>query len=227
MSAERLSKKQIKQDNFVTSAFKASEYIQKNKSYFLGGFAGLIAIILLISFFNYSHNKKIAESEDLFGKGQLASAMGQQALAINDYQMLIEEYSSAPIADKTCYYLARIYFDRDEKDSAMVYYEKYINEYGNEPLLLGAAYAGAAQCYEDQGNLAQAGDYYMKAAEIAANDFSSPGYYMAAGRVYAEAGMFSEAGNAYQMVIDSYPRAKQTSLAKKLQAEVQYAKSDS
>ncbi len=223
MSPERLSKKQIKQDNFITSAFKASEYIQKNRTLFLGGFAGLIAIILIISFFNYSADKKVLEAENLFGKAQLASAMGQQSLAINDYRSLLEQYGSAPIADRGCYYLARTYYDRQEQDSALVYYEKYINEYGNEPLLLGAAYAGAAECYEASGDLPKTADYFMKAGQAADSEFASPGYYMSAGRVYREAGMMTEANAAYQAVIDNYPRSQHTSLAKKLQAEVEYA----
>ncbi len=227
MSPERLSRKRIRQDNFVTTAFKASEYIQKNKTFFLGGFAALIAIILIFTYLNYSKNQKIAEAETMFGKAQLASAMGQQALAINDYKVVIQDYSSTPIADRACYYLARTFYDRDEIDSALVYYEKYIDKFGNEPLLLAAAYAGAAECYELHGDLAKAGEYYMNAGETANNEFVSPEYFMSAGRAFRKAGIYDNAEKAYQMVVDNYSRTAQGSLAKKFLAEVQYAKSDS
>ena len=224
MSPEkRISKKQIKQDNFITTALKASEFIQKQKKYFYGGVAGIIVIILIAYFVSYTNTQKLANSENMFGKAQLAAAMGQNALAINDYRSVLDEFGSTPIADRACYFLARTYFDQQNYDSAMVYFNVYIDEYAKEPLFVVGAYAGAAECYKNQEDYAKAGEYYIKAAQQADNDYESPDFYMAAGRVYRDGGMFTEAAGAYQQVVDNYNRSMQFSLAKKYLAEVKYA----
>lgn len=213
----------MRQDSFVTTALKASEYIQKNKNYFLGGAAGIIAIILVIYFISYSSSQKLSNSEILFGQAQLAAAMGQTEQSIASFKNLMEQYGSTKAADRACYYAARIYFDSQNFDSALVYYQLYIDKYGKEPVLLGAAYAGAATCYEALDDNARAGEYFMQAADISSSDYASPNYLMSAGRTFRKAGMPEQAKQAYQKIIDDYRTSTQYALARKFLEEVEYA----
>ena len=213
----------MRQDSFVTSALKASEYIQQNKTYFYGGIAAVIIIVLVVYFVNYSNTQKLVNSEALYGRAQLAAAKGQPEQAIADYKELLEQYASTPLASRGAYYLARIYYDIENYDSALVYFQNYIDNYGKVPMLLGAAYAGAASCYEVLGDYGKAGEYYLKAGETSENDYSSPSYYMSAGRAFREAGLKDEAKTAYQKVIDDYRTSSQYTLARKFIEEVEYA----
>lgn len=220
---KRITKKQIKQDSFITSALKASDYVRANRKYFWGGLASVVAIILIGYFINYMNTQKVADSKKLFGEGQLSTAMGQASSAMASYRNLLDQYGSTETADRACYFLAKICFEQGQYDSAIVYYENYIEKYGKEPILLAAAYAGAANCLEMKEDYAKAGDYYSKAAEVANSNYASPDYYMDAGRVYNMANMKDQAEKAYQTVIDKYTSSSRVAMARKKIAEIQYA----
>jgi tetratricopeptide (TPR) repeat protein len=213
----------MKQDSFVTTALKASEYFQKNKNYVYIGVGVLVVIVVAISLISYSIKQKAVNTENLFGDAQLAAAMGQWEQSITNYRDIVENYGSSDIAYRACFYLAKTYYEHDQLDSALTYFEKYIDDYKKQPFLLTAAYAGAANCLEQLNDKAKAGDYYMKAAETADNDTDSPDYYSEAGRVYDEAGQKDKAKAAYQIIIDKYMQSAQFSAAKKRLAEIEYA----
>jgi outer membrane protein assembly factor BamD (BamD/ComL family) len=220
---KRISKKQMKQDSFISSALKASEYIQQNKTYFYGGLAGVIIIILVVYFVSYSGTQKTVNSENLYGEAQISAAMGQPNQAIANYKSLLDQYGSSKIADRGCYYLAKTYYESGEYDSALVYFNQYLNQYGKEPLLVEGAYAGAASCYEKKEDHAAAGENFFKAGESATNEYSAPDYYLAAGLNYTKAEMPEKAKESYQKIVDNYPRSPKFSIARKKLEEVQYA----
>jgi tetratricopeptide (TPR) repeat protein len=148
--------------------------------------------------------------------------MGQSALAINDYKIIIEQYGSTKSADKACFSLGRIYYDQQNYDSSLYYFNMYINDFGKADFLLTAAYGGAAKCLEEKADYSKAGEYYMKAAQIADNELFSPDYYMMAGRVYLKAGLIEQADQAYKQVVDNYKRSSQNTKAEKKLAEIKY-----
>jgi len=221
---KRIAKRQMKQDSFVTYALKSSDYIQKNKNFFLIGGAIIVAVIAIVYFISYSYSRRNINAEEMFGKAQMATAMNQTDLAIIDYRSILEEYGSAKIADKACFYLARLFYDLNNRDSALVYFEKYITDYGKDNMLLGSAYNGAANCLEDNEDYGKAGGYYFKAAELANDDIFSPDYYMNAGRAYYLAEQYDSAEKAYQMVVDNYRQSTDFNTARKKLAEMRYRK---
>jgi len=219
---KRISKRQMKQDKLVGSAFQAAEYVQNNKKYFIIGLVSIVMIGLIIYFIDYSIAQKGYAAEELYGKAQIASAMQQPTLAISDYKTIIEQYGSTKTADRACYNLGKVYYDQDNCDSAMYYFNMYINNYGKVKLLLGGAYGGVANCLEKISDFAGAGEYYFNAAELINDDLQSPEFYMAAGRTFNKAGLYENAVMSYQLVIDKYPRTLYYSNAKKKLAEIKY-----
>jgi len=219
---KRITKRQMKQDKLVSTAFKATEYIQRRKNYFIIGLISLVVIILVAYFISYNITKKNNEAIELFGKGQIAAAMGQVDLAISDYKNVIENYGSKSIASRACYFLANSYMNQNNYDSAMVYYELYINKYGREKILLVAAHANLAVCFEEKGEYSAAGDNFYKAAELADNEDQSPAYLMSAGRNYTKVEQYDKAINAYQQIVDKYKRSIKSSIARGKIAELEY-----
>ena len=223
MSPEkRITKRQMKQDKLVSTAFRVSEFVQQQKKYFVIGAGVIIVAGLIIFFINYAVARKGQEATDLFGKAQLASAMGQPALAKGDYKSIIDQYESTSSAGRACYFYARTFYDESNCDSALLYFEKYIDEFGKDKLLLRGAYLGAATCLEDRGDNAGAGEYYFKAAVLANDETFTPDYYMASGRAYTDAGDYTEAEKAYQIVVDKYNKSPAFAMARKKLAEVLY-----
>ena len=223
MSPEkRITKAQMKQDKMVSFALKAGEYIQQRKNYFLYGAIGVAGIILIIFFIRYTINKKNQEAVDIFGRAQLASAMNQNALAITDYKNVLDEYGSAAVAGRACFFLAESYVRQRNYDSAAIFYQQFIDDYSKDKFLLPAAYAGGGDANEQQQQYGKAAELYLKAAEIANDDYRSPDYYLAAGRNFALAGHYDQAKQAYQRIIDKYRRSAAYSEARKKIAEIEY-----
>lgn len=219
---KRITKAQIKQDKLVITALKASEYVQKNKKYFILGGGGVLAVVVILFLVSYLSKKSAADSAELFGKAQLSMAMGQTAMAIADYTTLVNDYGSTDAAGMACYLLGDLYLRQKNFDSAAVYYQKYCDKYGKNKMLLAASYAGLAVALESKSNFAQAGENYLKAAEIIDDETLSPEYLASAGRTFARASLFDKARKAYQIIIDKYNRSQYFSVAKRKLAEIEY-----
>jgi tetratricopeptide (TPR) repeat protein len=219
---KRISKAQMKQDKMVTFALKSGEYIQQHKNNFIYAAAGIVAIVVLIFFFSYLGNKKEAEATELFGKAQLAGAMNQGSLAITDYQSILENYGSTDIASRACYFIAEIYARQKNFDSSSIFYQKFVEDFSDDKALLAAAYLGGGNAFEQKRQFDKAGEFYMKAAEVANDDYRSPDYYMSAGRAYMEGSNNAKAKEAYQKVVDKFRRSQVYSEARKKIAEIDY-----
>jgi len=219
---KRITKRQMKQDKLVSTAFRVSEFVQLQKKFVVAGAGIVVVVALIIYFINYAIARKSQESAELFGKAQLASAMGQSALAKSDYKSVLDQYGSTELAGRACFYYARTFYEENNCDSSLIYFEKYIEDFGKDNLLLRGAYLGAASCLEDRGDYARAGEYYFKAAVLADDEMFAPDYYMASGRAYVSAGAYSEAEKAYQIIVDKYNKSAAFAMARKKLAEVQY-----
>jgi len=220
---KRITKRQMKQDSFITTALKSSEYIQNNKQYFIGALIGVLAIFLIAYYVNYSNKQNVIEAENMFGQAGIAQAIGQDTLAVGYYKDIMENYGSTIYAGKACYALGQLYFTGDNCDSLNLYFNKYLDSYGEDVLTRGAAYEGLAICAEKNGDFASAAKLYMQAAETAGSELHSPRYLMRAGSNFSLAGMAAEAVDAYRRVSDDYPRSPVASSARKLLAEVEYS----
>lgn len=221
---KRITKAQMKQDKLVIAALKASEYVQKNKKYFLMGGGGVLAIAVILLIISYWSGKRAADAVELFGKAQLSTAMGQTSLAIADYSTLVNEYGSTDVAATACYLLADIYARQNNFDSAAVYYQKYCDNFGNNKMLLAAAYAGLAVALENKGDFARSAENFMKAAKVADDETTSPEYLAGAGRTFTKASQYDKAVKAYQQIIDRYNRSQYYSIARRKLAELEYVK---
>jgi tetratricopeptide (TPR) repeat protein len=219
---KRISKSQMKQDKMVSFALKSGEYIREHKNHFIYAAAGIVAIVVIMFFFNYLSNQKEAEAVEIFGKAQLAGAMNQPSLAITDYRTLLDNYGGTDIAGRACYFIAETYTRQKSYDSAAVFYQRFVDDFGDDIFLLPAAYVGGGNAFEQMRQFEKAGEYYLKAAEIANDDYRSPDYYMSAGRAYAEANNVAKAKEAYQMVVDKFRRSQLYSEARKKIAEIEY-----
>jgi TolA-binding protein len=221
---KRITKAQMKQDRFMSVTLQSGEYIQKHKNQFIIGAAAVVALILIVIFINYNNKGKNADAVEMLGKAQLAAAMQQSALAVTDYRNIIEQYGSTKVADKACYYLAELYFQQKNYDTASIYFNMFIDKYGKDKMLLASAYGAAGACAEQKQDFTKAGEMFFKGGQTAESELQSPDMFMASGRNYAAAGKLDEAKNAYQQIIDKYKRSANFSNARKKLAEIEYKK---
>jgi TolA-binding protein len=221
MSADRrITKKQMKEDRLVTTAFKASEYIQKNRTPFIiGGVAvGIIFIVVVLMLWNA--DKKKNEAQALMARAQLGFDTGQVETAVDDLITLAENYSGTDYAARACFTLASYYYNQKDYGNALNYYNKIISLYDKDKLMLASAFAGAAACHEIQGDNSEAGRLYSQAADINPDKLWAPDYLLKAGLNFLVAGDTAHARSAYARIDSSYGNTMQANKARKLMAEV-------
>ncbi len=219
---KKITKKQIKEDKLVTSAFKVSEYIQKNPtSFVIGGSAALVIFAVIVLFF-WNSGKKNSEADVLFGRAHLSVEMGQIDGAISDLLTIVNSYANTPVAPMACYTLANMYFETKDYDNASTYFKLIVSRYNIDKMILAGAAAGAAACGKIKGDYQEAGSLYRQAADLYPDEMWSPNYLLQAGKNYTAAADTASAISAYEALTANYSRTVEANSAKRTLAELKY-----
>jgi TolA-binding protein len=221
MSPRRITKKEMKEDKLVTTAFKFSEWIQKHKYPVLLVAGGVALVAIVVFFIFYSRAKRDEKSAALFGKATLEFYAGNTNQAITDLRTVVDQYGGTKDAVQATYYLANVYFYAKDYAKAQSIFQGFIEKYKDNPLLLASAQAGIADCQMENGDFQAAGDNFLKAASLKADNFIAPQYLFAAGQAYLKANQKEKAKEAFEKLIDQYPDSKEVYQAKEQLAENQ------
>ncbi len=220
--ARRITKKQIKEDKLVTTAFKASEYVQKNPTAFVIGGVGVVVIFVAVILMMWSADRKRNEAATLLARAHLAFDSGQADAAISDLRELAEGYSGTEPAARATFMLANYNFQEKNYAEALSYYNKVIAGYDKDKMMLSSAVAGAAACEEIDGNRLEAGRLYLQAARIFPDELWAPDYLFRAGVNFVAAGDTASAKIAYSEIDSSYGSSLQANKARRSLAEINY-----
>ncbi|MFQ6091262.1 MAG: tol-pal system YbgF family protein [bacterium] len=217
---KRITKKQIKQDKLVTYTFKIVDYIQDHSRQFTFGVVAIIAVLLIGFIVAKGKKQKELNAAILLGKAQLVYESGDYAGAAHLFESVIRQYGGTENGGRATYFLANCYFFTGDVDQALKYYEKYVAKYHRLPSLTASAMAGAAACYEQKGEYAEAARRYEKAATEFRDFYAAPDYLLDAGRCYQAAADTANARKVYRKIVDLYPESKSLQQAKLSLAEL-------
>ena len=220
--ARRITKKQIKEDKLVTTAFKASEYIQKNPTRFVISGVAVVVIFVAIVLMMWSADRKENEAAALLARAHLAFDSGQVEDAVADLKNLSDNYSGTDPAAQATFILANRSFQQKNYVEAKSYYDRVIAGYDKDKMVLASAVAGAAACMEIDGNRLEAARLYMEAARIFPDELWAPHYLLRAGMNFVAGGDTSSARMAYSEVDSSYGGSMQANKARRSLAEINY-----
>ncbi|MBD3169270.1 MAG: tetratricopeptide repeat protein [candidate division Zixibacteria bacterium] len=223
MSAQRrITRKEMKQDKLVTTAFRVSDYVQENKPIFIIGLIVIIAIGAGVWWYNYSVEQKRAQSVAEIGKGDIAAMMGDAEGAIEYYLETIENYGSTINGQKAYIYLGRIYNDTGEYDKARAIYQEYLDKFGEKgpDLLVRSAINGMAVALRGLKDYILAADYYLKAVEMSTSSEEKAYLLLDAARCYKAAKDKENALMVYERIQEEHPLSLQRTAANKEIEEV-------
>ena len=170
---QRLTKHQLKQDAFSTAIFGAREWVQQNLRIVLIVLGGIVVVVALVWGVNSYRTSRAEAAAELFGQAGIELRGGNLAAGIVSLRKLLDENSGATIAGVACVELADAYFRQRSFDEAKTYFQKYLDDYGNDNLLKAAALAGLAGVDEQSSANAEAAKKYLKAADINPKSFQS------------------------------------------------------
>ena len=186
--SQKLSKEELREDEFVEWIMEAVEYVKERSQLFIGGLAGLVVVILGINHFIESSEAAEVEAVALLGDVLMAEQSGQVSEAIRLAEQLATSYTEAPAAGQGLVLLANMHYAEGRIVEARGYYRDYLDNYEPIDVLAYAAESGLASCLEAEGQLLEAGRYYEAYAGRETGTIRAALALMEAARVYGLAG---------------------------------------
>lgn len=186
--SKKLSKEEIREDEFVEWIMEAVEYIKERLQIFTGGLVGLIIAIMAINYFVESREAAKVEAATLLGEVLLAEQSGQLTEAMRLAEQLVTSYPGAPAAGHGVVLLANLHYAQGRFSEARSDYRNYLDNYEAVDVLAYAAQSGLGSCLEAEGQLMAAGQHYEAYAAREVGTIREAMAQMEAARVYGLAG---------------------------------------
>lgn len=210
---KKMSKRELKQDKFVTYTLKTKEYIENNARMIMWGAVLILAVIVISSFLMRSKRQAVIEANDLLGQVSIAFAQGNVQQGEQLTKQLIENYEGLNAAGRGCFMLGKYYWQQSDFANAKYYFSQYLDDYDDDPLLSSAAYAGYADCLLDEGSIQEAAQNYEKAARVDKNSPQAPSFLYSAARAYMEIEDLTRAEKLANEIMENYEKSEYKSKA--------------
>ena len=190
MSSERrkLSKSELREDEFVEWIMEAVEYVKERARLFVGGAVAVIAVIVAINYFIESKETDRLKAAALLGDVLMVEQGGEQTEAIRLAEELVSAYAGTPAAAQGTIILANLYYAQGRYVEARTYYQRYLDNYEPLDVLAYAAQSGLGACLEAEGQFVAAAQHYETYAAQQAGTIREAMAQMEAARIYGLAG---------------------------------------
>ena len=189
MAAHKLTKKEIKQDSFITNMEKALEFLQRNAT--AVGAVLLIIVVLLVggSYVQKGREASRVEASYMLYQGQMMLAQGEYEIAITPLQDCIDKYSGSEFGKFARVSLVQALLGAGETETALARLDEFMAE-------IPATHAAGqdlrsiqASAYADAGRFAEAADFQ---AALITDDLPDAVFYS---RSVRRAEWLTKAGN--------------------------------
>ncbi len=190
MSSERrkLSKSQLREDEFVEWIMEAVEYVKARARLFVSGAVAVLAVIVAINYFIESKQRDQLNAAALLGDVLMVEQGGEPTEAIRLAEELVSSYAGTPAAAQGTVLLANLYYAQGRYAEAQSYYQRYLDNYQPVDVLAYAAQSGLGACLEAEGQLVAAAQHYETYAAQQAGTIREAMARMEAARIYGLAG---------------------------------------
>jgi tetratricopeptide (TPR) repeat protein len=168
MSGEggKLSKEELREDEFVEWVMGAVAYVRARYRIFLGGVlliaVGVLGVNLIIDKQDRARNQAAAD----LGEALVLDDGGDTAEAMRVIQQVVDQYDGTPAAGQGVLMLANRRFAQEDYEIARQLYQRYLSEYGERLVLVYAAQSGIAAVMEAQGKVQEAAEEYRRVAQL-------------------------------------------------------------
>lgn len=127
---------------------------------------------------------------------------------------VINKYGPTKTANLAYYYAGISYRELGQYKEAISYLKKFN---AGDLIVTPIAFGAIGDCYVELNNLDEGVNYYEKAANYNANDFTSPIYLKKAGFVYESMKKYNKAQKAYEQIKEKYPKSTE---AREIEKEI-------
>jgi tetratricopeptide (TPR) repeat protein len=195
-------------ESIESTLSKAESFIERNQNkllYVVGGIVVIVAIYL--GYQKYVVEPHIEESKEVHFVAQQYFATDSFELALNGdgtnlgWLAINEEYGSTPIGKLSNYYVGICYLQLGNFEEAINYLDDFETE---DPTLAAIAKGNIGNAHAELGDLDQALTFYLEAANMNDNKYTSPMFMLKAALIYELQGNNPEALKLYETITKKY-----------------------
>jgi tetratricopeptide (TPR) repeat protein len=196
----RRPKKNLKEDQLVTTTFRLTEWAQAHFNQVIIGVVALVAVVAILVFLANSRESGARQAEREMGAALALFSNGEYAAAKPAFQQVAERFGGAQGAAAR-FFAAECELQQDDYQSAVDDYDAYLARGGDYPLFEASALMGKAQALEGLSNHLEAARAMVAAVEkMDAKDPRRLDAAFSAGEFFQQAGQSEEAAKYFEMV---------------------------
>jgi len=179
----RIRKHEMKEDSFVTFAFRAQEYLQTHQRPFYIGLGIIVVAVAALWLFSASGQRAEVAANQTLTDAFIRVQQNDLAGAAATYERLIDEYGGTQAAREGLFFLANLHFVQRQWPEAIDAYRRYIERHaGFDPGRTAAAWAAIGDAQQAEGDHEAALDSYGRALSMKGSTYIKGNTYVAACR---------------------------------------------
>ncbi|HKW15352.1 MAG TPA: tetratricopeptide repeat protein [Candidatus Krumholzibacteria bacterium] len=196
----RRAKKNLNQDQLVTTTFRLTEWAQAHFNQVIIGVVALVAVVAVLVFVANSRESGAKQAEREMGSAITMMGQGQYATAKENFQQVADRFGGAQGASAR-FFKAECELHQNDYKAAADDYDAYLARVKDYPMFEGSALMGKALALEGLGNYLEAAN--SMAAAVDKIDVKDPRHFDAAysaGEFYQHAGHQADAIKFFDLV---------------------------
>ncbi len=203
-SRGRLSRRELKQDEFANRILAAWAYVEENYVRVLAVGGGVVVLILLGVFVKQQMDAQAREAVEAEGRVRVLLLQGQIDDAILEAERIADAYSGETAAGRALQLAGGLYFEMGRHAEAQAAFEKYLKEFEATGPTGYSAWSGVAAAMEEQGDPAGAAARYKAFADEFEDSPFAPNALKEAARCFRASGDTDQARTLLQRILDRY-----------------------
>lgn len=162
--AARISRKQMKEDTFISTMLRAWEYAREHERTILVALAVVVAAIALASWINYSKRESNEKAAASFSEAVMTFRSGDFASAEESFSIIAKEYSGTQAGIYSMYFQGKCALERGRYQEAIEAFDRYLSNCGKYPFFRESALEGKAAAYSNEQKYEEAANIYIELA---------------------------------------------------------------
>lgn len=185
MTSARISKRQLKEDNFIATTLKAWEYVREHEKVLFIGLVAIVCIVAVSGWAAYSKKQTRGKVSSQFADALTSFRTGDLATAQELFALLAKEHGGMKEGAYASYFVGKCHLESGKYLDAIQAFDAYLAKSGRNPFFRDAALEGKAVALENEHRYQEAADTYLELSKtIKTNTFMEPTYLRRAAADY-------------------------------------------
>jgi len=203
LSADRITKRQLKSDSFITNTLKAWEYARVHQNTIFVALVILIVVVAGVVWIGNSRRQSRERARGLFGEALTYYMAGQVPAAEQRFLQVAESAPGTREGTQALYFAAKCALLEQRNLEAIEAFDRYLDADSGRGFFRDAAVAGKATALENERRFAEAGALYLELARHPETTaFNKKGYLRSAAENFKRAHETASALEAMEELLD-------------------------